>query len=365
MNKGILIWGYLASFILLLGAIFDNKGFMAGKVLFLIGFMAFNLGYLIPLFYVIFKENQENRIGVFIISGILGFLIFLTGVSFFAVSWGGGIILIYIGGAILILAILIMILMSRRFYETSIYSWFPVLVFGVFIVVSLLTSMVNRQVMRVFNINNYKSREIIVAAQKQNNMLYTQIWDLDTCVIANKKIIHQANFVNSQTNEMNNYLDELKHNLILKVEGDKYKIFEGNVLDNLFHIQSNVEINSVKRYMLKKDKKAFELKSKLLNYKKQLISLVPDQSHYLSDQINANINVENYQLSRRRYDKTWEMQNFYDFPLVAVINQLTNIQQGVVVIEKDILSYLYTKAISCNAKQTNVIADSSVYILTR
>jgi hypothetical protein len=44
MSKGVLIWGYIASFILLLGAIFMNLNLMAGKVLYLTGFMAFNLG---------------------------------------------------------------------------------------------------------------------------------------------------------------------------------------------------------------------------------------------------------------------------------------------------------------------------------
>ena len=120
MSKGVLIWGYIASFILLLGAIFMNLNLLAGKVLYLTGFMAFNLGYLIPLFYVIFKQNQENKIGLVIVFGILGFLTFLTGVSFFVVNWGGGIVLIYVGGGILILAILSIIALSRRFYETHI-----------------------------------------------------------------------------------------------------------------------------------------------------------------------------------------------------------------------------------------------------
>ena len=163
MKHNTLVWGYLSSLLLLLGAIFMNQDFVAGKVLFLVGFFTFNLGYLIPLFIVIFKEHQENRIGLIIVLSILGFFIFLMGVTFFMVSWGGNKVLIYVGGSFLLLAMLLMIFMRRRFYETSIDSWFPIVLFSVFIVIGMLTSLVHcarspsRTVRRCFSLCRCRS----------------------------------------------------------------------------------------------------------------------------------------------------------------------------------------------------------------
>lgn len=346
MNKGIIVWGYLASLILLLGAIFANKGFVAGKVLFLVGFLAFNFGYLVPLFYVIFKENQENKIGIFLVFGILGFLTFLTGISFYAVSWGGGIVLIYVGGAILVLAILTMILVSRRFYETTIYSWFPVLVFGVFIVVSLLASTVNRQVMRAFNLRNRQNQSVVKLIQKQNNIKYQQLQCIDTAIYSNLILTHKAKAVFAESENLNRYIEHLKLKLIARVEGDKYRLFESKGLDNLFPIQSNVEINSVKRLMLKKDKQAYELKSRLDNYKTIVLNLVSPADSTTLSLVNTFINIESYNLSRRKYNKSWELQNFYDFPLVAVIEKLSNIQMQLALVEKELLHSFEQQAIN-------------------
>ena len=340
MNKGIIVWGYLASLILLLGAVFAYMGFIAGKVLFLVGFLAFNFGYLVPLFYVIFKENQENKIGIFLLFGILGFLTFLTGISFYAVSWGGGIVLIYVGGSILVLAILTMIIVSRRFYETTIYSWFPVLVFGVFIVVSLLASTVNRQVMRVFNLNNKQHQGMVKLVQKQNHTIYNYLQSIDTNYQSNVILIQNAKVVFTESEKLNRYIEYLKLKLIANVEGDKYKFFESKGLDNLFPIQSNVEINSVNRVMLKNEKQAYVLKDRLDNYKTTILNIISPNDTSTVLFLNTFLNVESYNLSRRRYNKSWELQNFYDFPLVAVIAKLTSIQMQIVLVEKELLQYL-------------------------
>lgn len=347
MRKEVLIWGYLSSFILLLGAIFMNLNLLAGRVLYLVGFFAFNIGYLLPLFYVIFKQNQENKIGVVIVSGILGFFTFLTGVSFFMVSWGGGIVLIYTGGGILILAILLIIALSRRFYETHIDAWFPVLIFGVFIVVSLLTSMVHRHVMRVFSLNNKETVEALNAVQHKNNELYTQLFFLDTLQNeAFNEIKEKSILMRYEAENLNNYIDDLKLGLIKEVEGDKYKMFKGKAFDNLVPVQSNVEINSVKRYMLKKNEgKAYELKQALDQYRNLVMGIIPDEGGWLEEYALINLNTKSYDLRNRRFNKTWEYQHFYGFPLITVLNQLTHIQWKIRVVEGEVLNYYYNQAL--------------------
>lgn len=343
MGKGVIIWGYLASFVLLLGAIFLNHNFNAGRVLYLTGFFAFNLGYLIPLFLVIFKEYQENKIGLVLVFGILGFITFLTGVSFFVVNWGGGIILIYVGAGILILAILTIIALSRRFYETHIDSWFPILVFGVFIIGSLLIGMVHRHVMRAFTISNKQSLELLYEIKSNNKALYAKI---DTMWLADNSIdsldLSMIRHLKLKSLSVLDHIEKLKVDLIQEVEGDEYKLIEGPGFVNLVPIQSNVEINTVSRYMLKNNRqKAKELKAILEGYK-TFIGQFHDSSNVLiKPLISASLNTQTYDLSKRKFNKNWEYQHFYHLPLITVLSDLSNMQLKVVFTEGELLKYFY------------------------
>jgi hypothetical protein len=347
MNRGVLVWGYLASFILFLGSIFISMDLLAGRVLYLTGFMAFNIGYLIPLFYVIFKENQENKIGIVLVFSILGFLTFLTGVSFFVVNWGGGIVLIYVGGGILIAAILSLIILFRRFYETHIDSWFPVLIFGVFIVISLLTGMVHRHVMRAFTVDNKESVELLYSSQNKNIQLYKQLMMLDTLSdVRLKDIESKVLLLRMETGQTIKYIEELKLMLIKEVEGDAYKLFEGKTFDNLVPVQSNVEINSVSNFMLRKrDGKAYELKGKIGHLKDTIFSIIPEDLTWLREYATINLNTKTHELDNRRFNKTWEYQQFYDFPLITVLSGLSNIQWKISIIEGEVLNYFYQEGL--------------------
>ncbi|MBI9066746.1 MAG: hypothetical protein JEZ09_05595 [Salinivirgaceae bacterium] len=364
MNKGVLIWGYLSSFILLLGAIFMNLNLVAGKVLYLTGFFAFNLGYLVPLFYVIFKENQENKIGLVIVFGILGFLTFLTGVSFFMINWGGGIILIYTGGSILILAILTIIALSRRFYETHIDAWFPVLIFGVFIVISMLTGMVHRHVMRVFTINNKESIELIESVQIKNKILFNQLILLDT---TNYKDLTQINLntkiLRKETQYINEYIENLKFELIKEVEGSAYKLLNSKRLENLVPVQSNVEINSVNRFMLKRKKgKAKKLKLSLIHFKEIVSGLIPKNEQWLKNYVEINLNTKTHKLDNRRFNRDWENQQFYSFPLVTVLNQLSKIQFQINLVEGELLNYYYQEALKLGKGNIETVIKDTAFV---
>lgn len=349
MKKEVLIWGYLSSFILLLGAIFLNHNFVAGKVLYLTGFFAFNLGYLIPLFFVIFKENQENKIGLVLIFGILGFITFLTGVSFFVVNWGGGIILIFVGAGILILAILTIIALSRRFYETHINSWFPVLVFGVFIVGSLLIGMVHRHVMRAFTISNFESLNMYEAVNAQNKQLYKEFDTLSAN--SDTILIIDINDLEIKTGALINFIENLKIDLIRKVEGDAYKILERKTLVNLVPVQSNVEINTVTRYMLKKRKgKAYELDKQLNIYKQFIFESINTNDTLLNNFISTSLNTQSFKIGNRRFDKSWAQQHFYNLPLITVLSELSFMQMRITLIERELLNHYHLKIVSLSEK---------------
>ena len=345
MKHNVLVWGYLSSFILLLGTIFMNLDFVAGKVLFLVGFFTFNLGYLIPLFFVIFKDNQENRIGLIIVLSILGFFIFLMGVTFFMVSWGGNKVLIYVGGSFLLLASLLMLAMRRRFYETTVDSWFPIVLFSVFVVIGMLTSLVHRPILRSFTISNQEALLQLGSLQNRNNHIYEELDELcsnDSILLPIKK---KAALVTSKSDSMMSFIDDLKRDLIVYVEGKKM-LQDTALLINLVPIQSNVEINSVRRFMLgRKRKNAKLLHDRLDNYRNEISDLLPSKDSWLADFVNTNLNTDVLHLNKRRYNRDWERQHFYNFPLVTVITHFTNIQLNICMVQGEMLSECYRAAL--------------------
>ena len=74
---------------------------------------------------------------------------------------------------------------------------------------------------------------------------------------------------------MMNFVDDLKRDLIVYVEGKKV-LQDTSLLINLVPVQSNVEINSVRRFMLgRKRQKAALLHGKIDAYHREMSDLVP------------------------------------------------------------------------------------------
>lgn len=356
MKHNVLVWGYLSSLILLLGTIFMNLDFVAGKVLFLVGFFTFNLGYLIPLFFVIFKDNQENRIGLIIVLSILGFFIFLMGLTFFMVNWGGNKVLIYVGGSFLLLASLLMIAMRRRFYETSVDSWFPIVLFSVFIVIGMLTSMVHRPILRSFTISNQEAVLQLESLQNRNHHIFNELSELCDSDSAMLTIKQKAILVDRKSDSMMSFIDELKRDLIVYVEGNKM-LQDTALLINLVPVQSNVEINSVRRFMLgRKRQKASVLHGKIDDYHREMSVLVPQGDLWLADFVDATLNTNVLRLNKRIYNRDWERQHFYNFPLVTVISQLTTMQLNICTVQGELLSSCYRDALRLRMPVSDTIS---------
>ena len=347
MKHNTLVWGYLSSLILLLGAIFMNQDFVAGKVLFLVGFFTFNLGYLIPLFIVIFKEHQENRIGLIIVLSILGFFIFLMGVTFFMVSWGGNKVLIYVGGSFLLLAMLLMIFMRRRFYETSIDSWFPIVLFSVFIVIGMLTSLVHRPILRSFTVSDQEALLQLSSLQKRNQHIAAQLDSLCTDDSILLPIKRKVEIIDAKSDSMVRFIGDLKLSLVGYVEGKKM-MQDSAMVVNLVPIQSNVEINSVRRFMLgRKRMKARALHEAIDAYRIAMLAQVKPADKWLADFVRANLNTDVLRLNDRRYNHDWERQHFYNFPLITVISQFTTLQLNICMVQGELLSDCYRDALVC------------------
>ena len=240
---------------------------------------------------------------------------------------------------------LLMLAMRRRFYETSVDSWFPIVLFSVFIVIGMLTSLVHRPILRSFTISNQEAQIQLSSLQNRNRHIFDELNELCSGDSVLLEIKQKAELVASKSDSMMNFVDNLKRDLIVYVEGKKM-LQDSSLFINLVPVQSNVEINSVRRFMLgRKRQKAALLHGKIDDYHREISALVPKNDLWLADFVDANLNTNVLRLNKRRYNRDWERQHFYNFPLVTVISQLTTLQLNVCTVQGELLSACYRDAL--------------------
>ncbi len=338
MKLGVLIFGYLSSFLLLLGTFFMNADLMAGKVLYLVGFFAFTLLYLLPLFLVLSKKFQENRIGVIFVSSILGMFLFLMGVFFYMVNWGGAMVLLYVGGGILVLAFLLMLVLHRRFYNTHIDAWFPILIFATFLISGLITSTIHKPVLRSFTISQHDNMQTLEMLQQRSAVLRNRL--INCCVTdsATLAIVDEALYVSNEADCAIAYIDTLKKRIVAHLNGVAVEQ-EGRSQFNLVPIQSNVEINRMKRFMLgRKRHNAADLKAQIDSCRQNMLSAITIDDEWLRDFVAGQLSTDPISINKRFYNKTWEYQRFYNFPLVVNVCNLTEFQVRICQIQNEVLN---------------------------
>jgi hypothetical protein len=182
---------------------------------------------------------------------------------------------------------------------------------------------------------------------RKEEQLYINLLALDTLSIGEYNSIKRfADTIVNRSHRMTYLIEQVKYDLIRQVEGEEYKLIGEKTLDNLVPIQSNVEINSVKRFMLGRKKgKAYVIRQALDNYRDDMLNFVPSDEPLLNELINTNLSTQSFDLNKRRYDRTWEFQHFYGFPLITIISRLTNIQLKIELTQAELLNYYYKKAL--------------------
>ena len=107
----------------------------------------------------------------------------------------------------------------------------------------------------------------------------------------------------------------------------------------------------------RKRQKAALLHGKIDAYHREMSALVPQGDMWLADFVDANLNTKVLRLNKRRYNRDWERQHFYNFPLVTVISQLTTLQLNVCTVQGELLSACYRDALRRQLHATDSISE--------
>ena len=164
----------------------------------------------------------------------------------------------------------------------------------------------------------------------------------------------KAKAVRKRSQEMFDYIENLKNTLIKEVEEKDETVIAGkNGQDSTVKIASNIlhmegKDNNVvpTHYFMGEEDKASpgniagQFKEKIANFKKDLLTYIPEKE---KKNIRLGLEIEDVWSEHEGMMITWESNNFYHNPAVAVIAILTKMQNDVRNAETDIISALYNR----------------------
>lgn len=184
----------------------------------------------------------------------------------------------------------------------------------------------------------------------------------------------KADKVQELTREMNNYISDLKKEVVTYSGAELVDDENPITGDDFYYITRENDTLEIKKEddlngpseLLITQKKAFELNRRITEYRNALVALVDEDDTELRETILSELETPDppANLKEGTEKKTWESQFFENKPLVAVLTVLSKIQIDVKNSEANALNYLYSQidagSFKFNKLGARVIANSNI-----
>lgn len=174
---------------------------------------------------------------------------------------------------------------------------------------------------------------------------------------------NKANEVKSRANEMYDYIQALKLEIVRTAEGKNSDAIEGNniIVENIHKIDEN-NVPSQILIGANMDGKAYDLHHALDDYREFLLQIIGNKNAKLVESIKKTLDTSD-KMDPGGEKVSWEIHNFHTLPLIAVITILSKLQGDVRNTEGLTLNYLYTQIeandFKFNKLEPTVIASSN------
>ena len=193
-----------------------------------------------------------------------------------------------------------------------------------------------------------------------------------------KEWIDRANGVKARSKKMYDYIEIIKKELILKVEEKEDVTIESHtgadsvikINSDVFHMQAKDDNSTPTRYFLgdkhkaEPGNKAHEFKEEIRKYKEDLLTYIPVKDR---QNINLGLDINDIYSSAEGMKISWETNNFYHNPAIAIIALLSKMQNDVKNAESDIINALYRRIDLMSYKfdtlSARVVANSNYVLL--
>jgi gliding motility-associated protein GldM len=188
----------------------------------------------------------------------------------------------------------------------------------------------------------------------------------------------KAKAVRKRSQEMFDYMENLKTELVTEVEQKSEIVIEGKkgqdstikIASDIMHMEGkDNNVIPTHYFMGEQDKaapgnKAYEFKEKVKKYKEDLMTFIPAKE---KKNIKLGLDINDVWSEHEGMMITWESNNFYHNPAVAVIAIITKMQNDVKNAEADIINALYKQidvsSFKFDTLSARVVANSNYVLL--
>lgn len=247
------------------------------------------------------------------------------------------------------------------------------------VLLALLAMNVSKEILNSFALLNnglVKTNENFTA---KNEITYNQF---ETALLNDPNKVRpyydRANAVKDRSLKMYNYIESVKAELIKEVEQRDSVTIEGKsgkdsiirIISDVLHMEAKDDNSTPTHYFFgdadkaEQGNKAFDMKDKIKKFKEDLMTFVPDKDR---PNIHLGLDIGDVYSEHEGMNITWESNNFYHNPAIAVIALLSKMQNDVKNAESDIINALYRRIDVSSYKfdtlSARVVANSNYVLL--
>jgi hypothetical protein len=338
-NKGkrflLYLFGFVSLFPWMAGILFKVQHWPGAGILLTIGISASVLLFLPTLLYVKIKDAIKKDLNPAYTIGVISGMIYLAALLFKLMHWpGAG--LMFCLGAFLFVVIFLPLYTIRTYKEdTQVRFEFIFLLTGVlwFILTTTLFNLnISRNIMTDFT-DDYNNLSIM------NQQMINQNASLYLYAEKNMDDMNQLKEIQNRTRQLNEYINQLKSDLIkFCSENSEFSSMDAQNI-TVEQIASNTDSRKPSELMCGKeqDGKAYELKSRLTDYKSFIKGLVSNEE--IKARIDKLIDLEVPSDSPPVF-KGWEDYYFGHVIPVTALDILSNYQLRINLTESEIVHYI-------------------------
>lgn len=245
------------------------------------------------------------------------------------------------------------------------------------VLTAMLALNVAAEVLEAFRVVDSSLNQTLKAVDMKNAQVYSSF---EQAFIENPAKVGEwktnADRVREKTNTLFSYISQLKEELVrssgCKLVGkdvpfNSSRPFYITESGDTLMISKEDDLNSPSEKMITQ-KRAEELKAKIIEYKESLISMLSDDDTELKHNILQELDTEDppVNLKEGGERKTWEVQHFENKPLMAVLTLLSKMQIDVKNSEANLINYLYAQidagSFKFNKLGARVIPNSTIVL---
>ncbi len=244
------------------------------------------------------------------------------------------------------------------------------------VLTAMLALNVAAEVLEAFRLVDSSLLQTIKVVDLQNAQVYSSF---EQAYIENPAKVEEwkkkADIVREQSASMISYINTLKEDLV-KNSGSNLVNEENPLNPDLYtyitesgdtlEIKKEDDLNGPSEMMITQ-KRAEELKTKIIGYRETMVGLLSEDDLDLRNTIDQELDTSDPIVNLKDGEKkTWEVQNFEDKPLVAVMTLLSKIQIDIRNAEANLIKYLYSQidagSFKFNKLGARVIPTSNVVL---